>query len=85
MFTFKNRVPLGGVSSVASFITTDEQLMKIEAAVFPCRLCFLRAFTFFFSLINTVHILFLVALTPILFSGFFVITVVRVEQHYFKI
>ena len=31
---------LGGVSDVASFITTDEQLF------FSCRLCFLRAFLF---------------------------------------
>jgi len=38
---------LGGVSGVASFITTDEQLHhKTEAAVFSCRLCFLRAFPF---------------------------------------
>jgi len=36
----------GGVSGVASFITTDEQLNKTEAAVFSCRLCFLRAFPF---------------------------------------
>jgi len=35
---------LGVVSGVASFITTDERLQKTEAAVFSCRLCFLRAF-----------------------------------------
>ena len=38
---------LGGVSGVASFITTDKNSYnKTEAAVFSCRLCFLRAFHF---------------------------------------
>ena len=46
LFSFENRVPLGGVSGVAPFITTDEQLHKTEAVVFSCRLCFLRAFAF---------------------------------------
>jgi len=36
---------LGGVSGVASFITTDDQ-PQYEAAVFSCRLCFPRAFPF---------------------------------------
>jgi len=37
---------LGGVSGVASFITTDNSFNKTEAAVFSCRLCFMRAFSF---------------------------------------
>jgi len=41
---------LGGVSGVASFITTDEQL---QAAVFSCMLCFLRAFPFISLLLLT--------------------------------
>jgi len=44
---------------VASFITTDEQLQKTEAAVFSRRLCFLRAFPFIsFLLLQHVYIVF---------------------------
>jgi len=46
---------LGVVSGVKYVITTDEQLRKTEAAIFPCLLCFLRAFSFI-SLIITIRI-----------------------------
>jgi len=42
----EKRVPLGGVSGVASFISVKNSFNKTEAAVFSCRLCFLRAFPF---------------------------------------
>jgi len=35
-----------GVSGVASFITTDEQLQYNRGCFFSCRLCFLKAFSF---------------------------------------
>ena len=37
---------LGGVSSVAFFISTDEQLQYNRVCYFHCMLCFLRAFPF---------------------------------------
>jgi len=37
---------LGGVSGVASFITTDEQLQETEDAIFPFRPYIPRAFPF---------------------------------------
>ena len=37
---------LGGVSGVASFILLMNSFNKTEAAVFSCRLCFMRAFPF---------------------------------------
>ena len=49
LFTFENRVPImreGGVSGVASFITTDEQLQKKRGCCFPMQAVFPEKFPF---------------------------------------